>query len=76
VVKIDVEGAEGLVLAGARRLLAEHRPIILCEVFGASKEQVADTLRSAGYLMYDLTAPAEARYPLDRPVYHTLARPA
>jgi FkbM family methyltransferase len=31
-VKIDVEGYEGHVLAGARRLLREHRPILLVEI--------------------------------------------
>ncbi len=31
-VKIDVEGAEPLALRGARRLLTEDRPIILCEI--------------------------------------------
>ncbi len=76
VVKIDVEGAEGIVLAGARRLLSEHRPIILCEVFGASKGPVADALRSTSYLMYDMAAPSEARRPVETAVYHTLARPA
>jgi FkbM family methyltransferase len=32
--KIDVEGAEARVLHGARRLLAERRPIVLCEIHG------------------------------------------
>jgi FkbM family methyltransferase len=31
-VKIDVEGYEGQVLAGARRLLREHRPVLLVEI--------------------------------------------
>jgi FkbM family methyltransferase len=31
-VKIDVEGYEGHVLAGARRLLREHRPILFVEI--------------------------------------------
>jgi FkbM family methyltransferase len=31
-IKIDVEGYEGHVLAGARRLLREHRPVLLVEI--------------------------------------------
>jgi FkbM family methyltransferase len=31
-IKCDVEGAEGEVFRGARRLLAEHRPRVLCEI--------------------------------------------
>jgi FkbM family methyltransferase len=31
-IKIDVEGAEPLVFRGARRLLEEDRPVILCEI--------------------------------------------
>ncbi len=31
-IKIDVEGAEFLVLQGAERILRQHRPIILCEM--------------------------------------------
>lgn len=35
VLKIDVEGAEALVLRGASDILARHRPAIVCEVFPA-----------------------------------------
>jgi FkbM family methyltransferase len=37
-IKIDVEGAEPLVFRGARRLLEEDRPVILCEI---NPEQIA-----------------------------------
>lgn len=50
VIKIDVEGAELRVLEGGRRLLAEHRPLLLmeihhiCQMFGVQK-----LLHSLGY---------------------------
>lgn len=50
VIKIDVEGAELQVLEGGRRLLVEHRPLLLmevhhiCQMFG-----VQNLLRSLGY---------------------------
>jgi FkbM family methyltransferase len=49
-VKIDVEGAEALVLRGAARLLSEHRPGILMEVHNASAGRASiDLLTRAGY---------------------------
>ena len=36
VVKIDVEGAEDLVLQGAREVLARHRPALVVELHGAA----------------------------------------
>jgi FkbM family methyltransferase len=49
-VKIDVEGAENLVLAGATRLLQTHRPTLLIEVHGADKSPALyDTLARHGY---------------------------
>lgn len=47
-IKIDVEGAEPLVLNGARKLLARDRPLILSEVFGPGLRQVAN-MDVAGY---------------------------
>jgi FkbM family methyltransferase len=41
-IKIDVEGAEPLVLNGGRALLARDRPVILSEVFGAGLRQVSN----------------------------------
>jgi FkbM family methyltransferase len=46
--KIDVEGAEARVLNGARSLLADRRPIVLCEIHGSEVRE--DVLRLlAGY---------------------------
>jgi FkbM family methyltransferase len=53
--KIDVEGAEGMVLRGATTLLREDRPVVMCEAcdhslrFGGSPEATFDLLRGHGY---------------------------
>ena len=63
-VKMDVEGAEPLVVEGARRLLASDRPIVLSEVHGAQLAAVAGrsaagfigALSALGYECRTLTA--------------------
>ncbi|GII21208.1 FkbM family methyltransferase [Planosporangium mesophilum] len=63
-VKIDVEGHEAAVLAGARRIVAEHRPSI---VFEYSPEMFGDGgspagwLVEQGYALFDIRA---VRHPL------------
>jgi FkbM family methyltransferase len=60
-IKIDVEGHEPKVLAGAKRLLSEGRiRMILCEFnehwlckSGSSPSRLADTLREAGFVEAD-----------------------
>jgi FkbM family methyltransferase len=48
--KIDVEGAEGSVIVGAKRVLDEHRPVIAVEVHSADLgKQVGAALAAANY---------------------------
>ena len=50
-VKIDVEGFEAEVIAGMARIMAEHRPTIVCEVAldRAQGERALELLTQAGY---------------------------
>jgi FkbM family methyltransferase len=68
VIKMDVEGAEILVLRGARKLLMEHHPAILCEFgeaqqqqFGFSVQQLSRTLEDLGYQISPITNEIEQR---------------
>ena len=48
--KIDVEGAEVVVLQGSRKVLAQFKPIILCETHGMIAAQgVYEILSELGY---------------------------
>lgn len=62
VIKIDVEGAEGRVLRGARETLQNHRPIVLVEVHSdeAGIEVTAELWR---YGFLDLRTGLEAKTP-------------
>jgi len=48
-VKIDVEGAEGLVLQGMRRTLAAAKPVLFVECSEAGRETSWQLLRELGY---------------------------
>jgi FkbM family methyltransferase len=59
VLKLDVEGAELLVLSGATRVLTELRPIVVLEAddlhqarFDATADDVLATVREHGYRIY------------------------
>jgi FkbM family methyltransferase len=61
-VKIDVQGAESMVLAGTSRLIAQHRPAIFIEVhepsltrFDSSPRELIGTLVALGYGGHNLT---------------------
>jgi FkbM family methyltransferase len=51
-IKIDVEGAELLVLEGACQMLANYKPRILIEVTPTTAEQVGQELKSLGYAVH------------------------
>lgn len=51
--KIDVEGAELLVLAGARKVLEEIQPKIYCEVAASTRDAACASLAALGYTLYD-----------------------
>ncbi len=48
-IKIDVEGAEADVFAGAKQILSQFRPFIIVECFDVSN---LSGLKGAGYLAY------------------------
>ena len=53
VVKIDTEGAEIGVLEGMRAILAEHRPVVICELHGTN-ERFAALMGEHGYRLENL----------------------
>lgn len=61
-VKLDVEGAEGIVLKGAKTFLAKHRPIILTEIFedalvhvsGMTLDDYIELIGQIGYSIHEL----------------------
>lgn len=55
VIKVDVEGAEANVLAGARDILQRHKPILLLATHGAEVHQkCCDFLLEMGYSLHPL----------------------
>lgn len=60
-IKVDVQGHEPLVLAGATRLIERHRPIILVEAVQGwpSTAQIRDFLVTHGYRIHGVSARAE-----------------
>jgi FkbM family methyltransferase len=60
VVKLDIEGAEGLALRGMRQLLARHHPVIFCEFNPGGLKEASEMepeallaeLRGLGYALW------------------------
>jgi len=72
VVKIDVEGAELEVIDGMRRTLAEHHPVLLCEVHDLFAEYV-ELMSTLAYETVNLDADVPGEEGGRNA--HTLARP-
>jgi FkbM family methyltransferase len=72
VLKIDVEEAEVLVLAGGSRVL-RTLPTIICEVAAHNAAAVGDLLNAHGYACYDGDQPAGQRIRLPHAPPNTLA---
>lgn len=72
--KIDVEGAERLVLDGAQRLLTECRPAIYIEVGSQQNIDVTSILQANHYRLYD--GDINAGKEIGRCAFNTLAIPS
>ena len=73
VVKIDVEGAEAIVLHGATRILADCRPLFYIEVGAEQNADVMAEFQRHDYKLYD--ADAEDARELTQCSFNTLAVP-
>jgi FkbM family methyltransferase len=74
VIKIDVEGAESMVLKGAKRVLAEARPLMLIEVLSRSRDEVTEMLLANKYALFDWEAKPRAH--VSHACVNTLAIPS
>lgn len=75
VLKVDVEGAETRVFAGASKVLSRSRPRILCEVFEQNAVEVSRILQSFGYTLFDAALDLSRRQSISRAAYTTVAYP-
>jgi FkbM family methyltransferase len=74
-VKIDVEGAEELVLKGALNLLSSARPVLLIEVEASLSQTISEMLKGYDYCVFDAETPPGDRAELPQCVFNTLAIP-
>jgi len=55
IIKMDVEGAEGAILSGGRRILERYRPTLFIALHGKQQSNACSyALTRMGYLIYDL----------------------
>jgi FkbM family methyltransferase len=72
VLKIDVEGAELEVLAGASSLIRTHQPLILIEAASELAQPISDFLHAHGYRLWN----GETREPVTKATWSTVGVPA
>jgi FkbM family methyltransferase len=73
VIKIDVKGAEVIILEGSRSTIAKYRPTMLIEGPSDLWDPMGIFLREHDYVILD--GSAEHQSPLDHPVWDTVAIP-
>ena len=74
VLKIDVEGAEVMVLEGGTRVLSESRPIIYVEVGRGQNEAVTNILKAKDYRLFD--GDSDDGLEIQQCAFNTLAVPS
>ena len=63
-IKMDIEGAEAMALRSAHTLLAQARPILVCEVLDRTYNEVCCILNKHDYVIYDATASLTSLQPI------------
>ncbi|MEO7177105.1 MAG: FkbM family methyltransferase [Saprospiraceae bacterium] len=51
-IKIDTEGAEGLVIEGASQVLSQYRPIVFCEIYSDNWEAIYNRFVALNYVAF------------------------
>lgn len=76
-VKIDVEGAEELVLKGGSQLLKQHRPVVLFECQRECTQTLGELFRTNEYVLYDANRWGDGiSEPIESPVFDSVAVPS
>ena len=74
-IKVDVEGAEAMVLRGAKKILTEVRPIFYIEVGAEAKEEATAVFNKNNYILFNGADGGELSSPISSCVFNTLAIP-
>lgn len=70
-IKIDVEGAESLVIAGGHATIAKHKPAVYCEIsdrcqnLGKTPEDIIKPLQAMGYKLFAFNERAHTAHARD-----------